>query len=328
MSEQALRFWKGLAPLVLSLLPVLAVAQEIQPLRAPNLSPPVAIVGLPVWSEVSQTPIFGVSTEVANHYRQSIAAGDVLRMDGETVRLRAYYQKPVGDKWSLQVDVPYIHQSGGVLDDVIDGWHSIFNMPDGGRNFRPEGALEYRFAAGGSEFYQLGRSASGLGDIQLGFSRRIGDDTGLTLSGAVKLPTGDEDVLAGSGAMDFSVSLLRVRQTDLRGRASGYFYGLSLIDIGTPENVLFRSEDYAVAAIIGAGVGVSSRIGFTGQIDLHTAVYDSPLEEIGQTSVQATVAAWFRIGDDSIFEFAVSEDLHVSTTPDVVLNLNFKWHLD
>lgn len=328
MSEQALRIRKGCASLLLLLAGNIAGAQEIQPLRTPNLSPPAAIIGLPVWSEVPAGTVFGISAEVANHYRQSIAAGEILRMDGETVRLRAYYQKSVGKKWSFSLDVPYLRQSGGVLDDVIDGWHSIFNMPDGGRNFRPEGAIEYRFGLADSEFFMLDRSGSGLGDVQLGFSRRLGTDTGWTVSGAVKLPTGDEDILAGSGATDVSLSLLRVKQTQTRGRASGYFYGLSLIDVGTPEKVLFRAEERAVAAVLGAGIGVSPRAGFTAQLDLHSPLYDSPLEEIGQTSVQATVAAWFLTRSGPVFEFAVSEDLHVSTTPDVVFNFNFKWHLD
>ena len=46
--------------------------------------------------------------------------------------------------WSLGVEVPYYRVGGGVLDDLIDGWHSAFNLPDGARNYRPEGEFLYR----------------------------------------------------------------------------------------------------------------------------------------------------------------------------------------
>jgi hypothetical protein len=39
----------------------------------------------------------------------------------------------------------------------------------------------------------------------------------------------------------------------------------------------------------------------------------------------ATIGCWLDIGDRTLFEFAVSEDLHVSTTPDVVLVLSLNW---
>lgn len=302
-------------------------AQELNPFRAPNLSPPVAIIGLPTWGNVPESTSFGFTTEVANHYRLSQRVGDLLILDGETVRVRGFVEQPFGDRWSVGVDVPYYRQSGGVLDGLVDGWHSALGLPDGGRDLRPEGILEFDLANRDGRFFSLDDSGSGLGDIQLSAARRIGSGSGWILRGTVKLPTGSERLLAGSGAADFTLSALRILDGEVRGRAAGYYFGAAVIEFGRPENVLYATEDRAMAAVLGGGLALGQRFGIKGQVDANSAFYDSQLEEIGQTAVQATLGGWLAFGDTGVFEFAVSEDLHVSTTPDVVFFFNLSWRL-
>lgn len=302
-------------------------AQELDPFRAPNLSPPIAIIGLPLWSDVPDSTAFGFTTEFANHYRLSRRLDDQLILDGETMRIRGYLEQPFGDGWALGIDVPYYSQSGGFLDDVVDGWHSAFNLPDGNRNARPEGLIEFDLSDAAGSFFSLSRSDSGLGDIQLSVARRIGNRTGTVLRAAVKLPTGDEDLLAGSGKTDWIVSALSLHESEVRGRAAGFFYGGALIEFGQPQNVQFPVEDRSLAAVAGGALAIRQRFGIKAQMDINSALYDSQLEEIGQTGVQVTIGGWLRFGESGIFEYAISEDLHVSTTPDVVLFLNLGWRL-
>ena len=120
-------------------------AQLAEPLHVRNLNPLVAVFGLPAWDTVPIGTRFGVTAEVANHYRFSLAGNELLMLDGETVRTNLALTHGFASGWSLGIEVPYYHVGGGVLDDVIDGWHSAFGMPDGGRNARPEGELLYRF---------------------------------------------------------------------------------------------------------------------------------------------------------------------------------------
>jgi hypothetical protein len=62
-----------------------------------------------------------------------------------------------------------------------------------------------------------------------------------------------------------------------------------------------------------------------GQLDVHGAFFDSPLEEIGEPAIQATLSAWRRMGERGTIEFAVVEDLAVSASPDVVLQVAAAW---
>jgi len=241
------------------------------------------------------------------------------------VRLRAYLEQPVGDRWSLGVDIPYLHQSGGVLDDVVDAWHSAFRLPDGARNQRPEGVLQFDLADPDGSFYALSDSGGGLGDIQLSAARRIGSGHGWQLRATVKLPTGQEEWLAGSGSTDLSLSALRVVRRQLRARSASYYFGAAVIAIEQPTQIRFPAEEAALAGVIGGAVALGERLGIKGQIDANSALYDSQLEELGQTAVQATLGGWLGFGETGLFEFAISEDLHVSTTPDVVIYFNLTW---
>jgi len=303
-------------------------AQELEPFRATNLTPPVAVIGLPLWSRVPASTTFGITTEIANHYRLSERAGDALILDGETLRLRAYVEQPIGRRWSIAVDVPYIRKSGGGLGDLMDCWHSAFGLPDGSRNFRPADLLEFELRDPNGPFFRLDGSGAGLGDVQLGVARRIGAADRVAVRATVKLPTGSERLLAGSGEADFVLSALRVREGNLRGQPAAYFHGGAIIKPDQPRNVRFPVEDTALAAVLGGALTIRPRFGIKGQLDINSALYDSQLEEIGQTAVQATLGGWLRFGDSGLFEYAVSEDVHVSTTPDVVFFFNLSWRLE
>jgi hypothetical protein len=304
---------------------VSAGAQLAEPLHVRNLNPLVAVFGLPAWDTVPIGTRFGVTAEVANHYRFSVRGDELLMLDGETVRTNLALTHGFASGWSLGVEVPYYRVGGGVLDDLIDGWHSMFDMPDGGRNFRPEGEFLYRFGERAAPSFLLTEPQSGIGDTQLKFARLIGRDQGFVVQATVKLATGDEDMLAGSGSDDWSLTLLRTRPLLARRRAAGYYWGVGFVRAGDPDVIPFDAHSWVPTGIVGGGWQVLPKWGLKGQLDIHGAFYDSALEEIGETAIQATLGAWRRMGERGQLELAVVEDLAVSTSPDVVLQAAVAW---
>ena len=135
---------RTIVALTAALWSALAAAQLAEPVHVRNLNPLVAVFGLPAWDTVPIGTRFGVTGEVANHYRFSVQGNDLLMLDGETVRTNLSLTHGFASGWSFGVEVPYYRVGGGVLDDLIDGWHSAFGLPDGGRNARPEGEFLYR----------------------------------------------------------------------------------------------------------------------------------------------------------------------------------------
>jgi hypothetical protein len=302
-----------------------AAAQLAEPVHVRNLNPLVAVFGLPAWDTVPIGTRLGVTAEVANHYRFSVQGDDLLMLDGETVRTNFSLTHGFASGWSLGIEVPYYRIGGGVLDDLIDGWHSAFGLPDGGRNARPEGELLYRFGDRVAPAFLLTEPHSGIGDTQVKFARLIGRDQGFVVQASVKLPTGDEDMLAGSGSGDWSLTLLRARPLLGRQRPAGYFWGLGLLRVGDPHRIDFDAETWVPVGVVGGSWQVLPKFGLKGQLDVHGAFFESPLEELGEPAIQATLSAWRRTGERGAIEFAIVEDLNVSTSPDVVLQVAASW---
>jgi hypothetical protein len=307
------------------LAPALAGAQLAEPLHIRNLNPLVAVFGLPAWDTVPLGTRLGVTAEVANHYRFSVRGDDLLNLDGETFRTNVSLTHGFGGGWSLGVEIPYYRIGGGVLDDVIDGWHSAFGLPDGGRNGRAEGLFLYRYGDSTNPSFLLTEPQSGIGDTQIKFARRFGEDQGFIVQASVKLPTGEEEMLAGSGSGDWSVTLLRSQPLVGRKRPAGYFWGFGLVRAGDPHNIDFDAETWVPTGVVGGSWQPWPKFGLKGQLDVHGAFFDSPLEEIGEPAIQTTLAAWRRIGERGTLEFGVVEALAVSTAPDVVLHVAAVW---
>jgi hypothetical protein len=299
--------------------------QHAEPLHIRNLNPLVAIFGLPAWDTVAPGTQLGASLELANHYRLSLRGTDLLVLDGETLRTNLSVSHGFANGWSVGAELPYYRIGGGVLDDLIDGWHSAFGLPDGGRNNRPEGQLLFRVGDSNGEFLTLQSPQSGVGDTQLKFARTIGRDREFVVQASVKLPTGDADTLTGSGSADWGITLLRSRPLFGRKRPAGYYWGLGVMRVGEPERVDFDVEKWGYTAIVGGSWQLWPRYGLKAQLDLHSAFFDTPLEELGEDAIQATLGAWRQAGPRGIIEFALVEDLEVSTAPDVVLQVAAKW---
>ncbi len=302
-----------------------AAAQLSEPLDIRNLNPLVAIFGLPAWDTVSPGNRFDATVDIANHYRLSLRVGELLVLDGETVRTTLSYARGFGDGWSVGAELPYFHVGGGVLDDAIDGWHSAFHLPDGGRNNRPEGQLLFVLGDQDGFFYRLSEPQSGVGDAQIKIARTIGPDDGLVLQAAVKLATGDEAMLAGSGSTDWSLTLLRAESLPARRRPAGYYWGVGVVRAGKPDLIEFAAEEWVYTAILGGSWQPWRRFGLKAQLDYHSPFYNSPLEEIGEAAIQATFGAWMQRNERSSLEFALVEDLEVSTAPDVVIQVAAHW---
>ena len=308
------------------LLPIAAAGQAAEPFGTRNLSPPAAIFALPDWRPVPARASFAASLEVANHYRLSRRGTDGLLLDGETTRLKLRYEQPFGADWSFAVELPFIEQHGGWLDDAVDGWHSVFGLPDGGRNGRPEDELEFRMTGSAGQPFALTARDRGIGDVVLSVGKAFGRDAGFTVRGSVKVANGDESLLAGSGSTDWMLTVLRTRAVQLRRRSAGFFWGGGIVRLGSARHVPFAAEDAAVTGLVGGGIAVAPRLGFKAQVEVHTPFYDSPLEEIGQTAVQVSLGGWWSFSASGRLDIAVGEDLHVSTAPDVLLHAALRWH--
>jgi hypothetical protein len=297
--------------------------QGAEPLRIRNLNPLVAVFGLPSWDVIDSGSRFDATLELANHYRFSAAGGEQLVLNGETLRTTVSFTHAFGEGWSAGIDWPLYRLSGGVLDDAIDGWHSTFQLPDGGRNARPDGQLLFVLADRAGPFLTIEPAVSGCGDAQLKIAHDVGGGR-FVAQASLKLPTGDPDLLLGSGSTDVAFTLLRSQALSGPTRPAGYYWGVGLMYVGRPERIDYDANRWAYTGIVGGTLQRWPRAGLKAQLDFHSAFYDSPLEEIGSGAIEATIGAWVERGKTEL-EFAIVEDLEVSTAPDVVVQVAAHW---
>jgi hypothetical protein len=302
-----------------------AAAQEGEPLHVRNLNPLVAIFGLPAWDTAVHGTRLGATLELANHFRFSERGTDALSLDGETLRTTVSFDRGFADDWFFGVELPYYRVSGGILDNPIDAWHSFFRLPDEGRNNRPENALLFELANANGRFFLLDHAVGGVGDVQVKLGRAVGRGDRFVVEGTLKLPTGDENMLAGSGSADASLTVLRSQALTVRGRPAGYYWGAGVLFAGDPKPIAFPARHWVYTGVVGGSWRLRPRLGLKAQLDFHSRFYDSALPEIGQNAVEATVGGWLRRGRRTVLDFAVVEDLRVSTAPDVVVQTAVHW---
>lgn len=298
------------------------------PMRARNLSPAVAIFGVPGWEgglDSERDSRFLVTGDLASHFRMNRRGDETLILDGETWRFNFVYEHRLSSRWSIAAELPVVHQWGGVLDDVIDSWHSVFNLPDGNRNLRPEDELQFVYDAGpGPGFFRVD-SGTSVGDLMLTAALKLDTENDWLLKFAVKLPTGDEDLLAGSGEADIGVTLLRRAETRWRSKPAAWYWGAGVLHLG--ESAVFPTvnRQWVGIGLFGLSWQPFSRVGFKAQLDAHTAFYDSALDELGRTAVLATLGGWWSIDEQRALTVAVVEDLIVRAAPDVSIQLGLDW---
>ena len=304
-----------------------AAAQESEPFQTRNLAPALAIFGVPSWQAATRAPELTAALDIANHYQIGQRDTEYLLFDGETTRVNLAYSRPLGERWSVRAELPVVQQSGGVLDDLIDGWHSAFDMPDGGRNNRPEDVLLYEIERDGQPGFRLDDTQRGIGDLQLGIGRSFGRDERFVARATVKLPTGREGMLASSGATDWSLTVLRTARVTALHRPAGYYWGVGALVLGDADAIPYPTNDTAVVGILGGSLRVFEKIGLKAQLDVTSALYDSPLRALGHNAVQASFGGWWQVDARSRFEFAINEDVEVGTAPDVALHFSLHWVL-
>jgi hypothetical protein len=243
-----------------------------------------------------------------------------LLVDEESAELDLRLTDAVG-AWHFRATLPVINRSAGILDSVINDFHTALHLPQGGRPLRPINAyaIEYRSAAGVNVDVPSGTA---LGDLALEAGRVLLERDGSRLAawGGVEAPTGERARLTGDGALDAALWL--EGGTDLGpsfsldGRA-----GISRIGGSSPLPYA-RSVRFATLAF---GWRATERLAAIVQLDAHSgAVRGTTLEFLGH-AVLLTVGGRCRLASGSVIEAGVVEDVEVDHSPDVSFHVGWRW---
>ena len=316
--------------LLLMAVPVAAPAVEIVPFQIRNQNPLIQIFGLPAIGDARVLPpgkySAGLSFDMANSYTVSGTATESLLLDGESYRFNLILRGGLPDGFEAGMELPWLAFGGGTTDGFIEDWHRFFGLPEGGRNLAPNNRLRYQYARNGLPRLNITDHHAGIGDLMFTAGWQFYGDTkspqAASLRAAVKIPTGDSAVLTGSGSTDLSLWIigrsdhtLSIGHATLYGAAGGMF--LSQGDV-LPD----LQSHWAAFGTIGAGWSPWEVISFILQLDANTPFYHgSSFSTLSGSALGLLIGGSLALGERTILELGVSEDLHVSTWPDVTFHM-------
>jgi hypothetical protein len=317
--------------LIIVFYPSPARSAEIVPFATRNQSPLISIFGLPAIgdSEIMASGIkqLSLSADLASNYVSNTAAGENILLDGESLRVNLRGRYGLASGLEIGVEIPFLVQGGGFLDDFIIGYHNTFGFPQGGRDAAPRNRLLYLYSKNNVEKLRLDSSGSGLGDIsfQGGWQlyRGQGDSPGaVSVRAELKLPTGDSDRLQGSGSTDLALWLSAGKGFPLPRGHFVVYGGAGVLGMTTGKVLPDQQRNFVGFGSLGIGWDPFSFLALKVQADAHTPFYrNSALKEVDSSSVQLTIGGTIAVGRKTSIDLGVSEDLIVSTAPDVVFHL-------
>ena len=243
-----------------------------------------------------------------------------LLVDGESHTLRLSYEDSLYGSWRFRFTVPIINDSGGFLDSTIDHWHRWFGFNPGNRPFYPQNELVYSYSGRGN--IDLTRSQTSIGDISGELGWYPIDDAHRTVSvwGGLEAPTGSVANLTGDGAWDGAVwahGALRWPQWQLAAELGvTQPFGDEIFAGAAHRTSLFAR--FAATRAFGSVWSLRAQLdGQSGRVE------DSNLRFLGP-SLQLTVGAIRRLGQNWRIEFGFAEDAAVNTAPDITFFLGIR----
>ena len=297
-----------------------------QPFYTSNMNPFVQIFGLPPVEGGRllrrQESELHLIAGVANSSAIGSDLVEQVWIDGETYWAIAGLRHGLNNRVQLGIDVPYVSHTGGTFDRIVERFHEITGLPNGERDRQETNRLEYSYTLNGEDVYRVDRSASGLGDVRLSAAFALtgyeaNAQRSVALHAGLKLPTGESSRLLGSGGTDFSLGVAMTDAATFDRQNLVLFVHGGLLFLGESDINPQSQRDAAGFANLGLAWSRWAKITIKAQLELHSALYDSELEELGRTAGQLVFGGSWTFSERVTWEFAATEDISVSTTPDI-----------
>ncbi|HEY8554686.1 MAG TPA: DUF3187 family protein, partial [Burkholderiales bacterium] len=194
-----------------------------------------------------------------------------------------------------------------------------FGLPEGNRPEHPTDRLRYLYERDGNRLLDLADSAGGIGDVRLhGAWPLSAGGYAAALRASFKLPTGDPDRLHGSGAADLALWLSTACDAPRCPGAWRWNGSFGVLALGRGDVLREQQRPAALFGSLGIGWRLRAPVVLKAELRSHGAFYrDSALEPLGRTALQIILGATWILSPTATIDAAISEDVRVSTSPDV-----------
>jgi hypothetical protein len=195
---------------------------------------------------------------------------DLFLVDAEVLWTDLIFRAGVHERLDLGIDIPLIRYSGGFMDATIEEFHKSTGFSNDGRPNFERDQFNLALYLGGSDLFIDGTpDGLGVGDVTLSARAGLMENRAagifLAAMGYLKLPTGSEEDLHGSGNIDFGGQVLFTHQMERQA----YHLSAGVTILGDwdlvpeidPANTVFCSATYEY--LLWRNLTVLGQLGFT-----------------------------------------------------------------
>ncbi|MEK6806150.1 MAG: DUF3187 family protein [Pseudomonadota bacterium] len=267
---------------------------------------------------------YTLELDLTNEYVSNTTPAEKILLDGETARLALTYYGVLAPGWDWNTEIPAYVLGGGFMDRFIQGWHDVFGLPNGGREFAPDDQYQFLYERpNGTVLLNATGSGTHFGDMSVGIGWQALPQ--IALRAQVKLPTGEARDLTGGntgGAFWADAALPFADDSAWSGYASA---GVS---VNSRSGVLSALQEQTL--YFGGG-GLRYRLNetfsFYSDISARSALYTgSALDPLNGIGVPARFGLSYDINPGYSLDLAFQEDLNPGASPDFGLRFALKAH--
>lgn len=327
------RHYSVLVSFLAVLLPAtVSYAVEIHPFYARHFSPLVQAFGLPAAEDGDTAPAGAVLSRLvvdgANSYHGGAGPRQSAALDGETWRTTLALRYGVGPRLEAGIDASLVNHSGGFLDGIIESFHRAIGKPKNDGNGNPRDRFDYAYRRDGTAIVDRRNDVWAIGDVTLSGAWRLsppGNDGRRTaLRATLKLPTGRETDLAGSGGTEGSLRIAVLDPETLARWNTTLFASAGALYIGTGTILGDLASPIVGFGTIGAGWTPASWVALKLQADGHTALSrESGFKPLAWT-IHVMGGFTFALPGGVDMDIGIAENILNETAPDVGFQLGFR----
>ncbi|PXX96983.1 hypothetical protein DF185_18325 [Marinifilum breve] len=324
-----------LISIILFLLTSKVYAQKtVEPFATHNQSPLIHFFGLPnhyggkVLAKGDFS--FGNYLNIANNATSSQLITEAIYLDGEMYRNDIILRYGLLKNLQIELNIPLVRHSTGVMDPIISGWHETFGLPGKAREFMTNFNLTYLYRENENTQILMNESELKFGDIALKFDVPVVNSNkhALSVGTFFKFSTGNKRQLIGSGTNDIGANLSGRIIPKNKEKTFTYFYSAGYMHIGSGALLSDILTKNIVFGSLGSAFSLSKSWVPKIQFDFHSGFYKkSATKQLGRESIQLVLGTDYFISDDLNLSFSFSEDLIVNTSPDFVLQFGVSYKL-
>lgn len=268
-------------------------------------------------------------TLIADDYYRAAPANEYrLFVDSETLRVSVDLDWRIASRVQIGATMPFLKHGGGFLDGAVEGFHRMFNLSNGGREWTPRNDYGV-FVVRDRRFWIRSVESADFrpGDLVLRMKTPLNRDGGeftLSLAGAVKLPTGNLETLTGSGGLDIQASLFATWRPE---QDMIFHANLAHSRLGKPtlgEGFPLRSISTLLLAFEHRTTG---RLAALVQTLVNIGPFpSSKLGPLNRTAIEATAGVRYALSESLSLDLGLTENLsQYQNTPDVGLHAGIQW---